>query len=344
MTVVVPTFNEASNIRARLENLALVRYPSGSLDVIVVDSGSSDGTADEAVRAAGENPLPVTVIRETERRGKAAAINSAIAAARGDIIVVTDAPTVFDTMALTRIATAFDDAEVGAASGHFEVTGEGSALQDEEASFWRVRNRLRALEAGVDSTPFLSGELCAFRRGLVKRLDEDTLADDMNIALQVRAKGKRVAIVEEARFSERRSAASAELLETKSRRAAGGIQELLRYRSMMFRPAHGLFGLLILPSAFFYYLPLRVPALVMLAFVTLKELRRAPAMLQVGAILGSVAVTPGVIARSRQIGMLFFNEWIFIQGWRRVLGRSMDVRWSQERSTREAAGAGASER
>ena len=113
-------------------------------------------------------------------------------------------------------------------------------------------------------TPFLSGELCAFRRELVLRLDEDTLADDMNVALQVRRQGYRVVIVPEARFSERRTGEATELLETKSRRAAGGIQELLRFRGMMFSRQHGLFGMLILPSAMLTYLPLRLPAMLVL--------------------------------------------------------------------------------
>src|SRR5262249_3180319 len=119
--------------------------------------------------------------------------------------------------------------------------------------------------ASLDATPFLQGELCAVRRGLVAQLDEDSLADDMNVALQVRRGGHRVVVVPGARFSERRTASLAELLETKSRRAAGGIQELVRFRPMMFRPRFGWFGMLILPSALLYYVPVRVPALVVVA-------------------------------------------------------------------------------
>jgi cellulose synthase/poly-beta-1,6-N-acetylglucosamine synthase-like glycosyltransferase len=197
LTVIVPTYNEAANIGERLRNIAASNYSAGMLDIIVVDSASADGTADLAETEARSLsvPVPVRVIREPARAGKAAAINRGLAAAQGDVIVVTDAPTVFEPDALTRVSSAFDDPAVGAATGTFVVTGEGGALQRSEQQFWRLRNRLRALEAGVDSTPFLSGELCAFRRDVVPALDEDTLADDMNIALQVRRRGHRCVVV-----------------------------------------------------------------------------------------------------------------------------------------------------
>ena len=276
LSVILPTFNESANIAARLHNLACGAY-DGALSIIVVDSGSTDDTAQLAEAYARQAPLAIRVIRESERRGKAAAINTAIAAAASDLLVITDAPTVFEPDALARVASAFCDPRVGAATGYFEVSGEGGRLRDEEQRFWRIRNTLRTLEARVDSTPFLSGELCAFRRDLDLHLDEDTLADDMNIALQVRRKGYRVVVVPGARFSERRTDSSRELIETKSRRAAGGIQELLRHRDMVFAPRYGFFGLLILPSAVLYYLPLRVPAAIAVILSVRSVMWRLPA-------------------------------------------------------------------
>ena len=338
MTVVVPTYDEAANVAARIRNLAACDYPRDRLDVVVIDSGSTDGTASTAEAAARQDPqLRVKVIRQAQRLGKASAINEAIAAASTDIIVITDAPTVFAVDALRHIGAAFEDPDVGAATGYFAVTGDGGAVQREEARFWRIRNALRTLEARVDSTPFLSGELCAFRRALVPRLHNDTLADDVDIALQVRRRGYRVVVAEEARFSEPRSSAARELTTTKSRRAAGGIQELLRNRDMVFDSSHGLFGLLILPSAWLYYLPLRVPAAAILAGLAITEMRRWPIALRVAGAAAGLAAAPAMLRRFGEHGaMLVFNEWIFALGWSRVLVRRMDVRWTQERTTRDA--------
>ena len=331
VAVIVPTFNEAGTIERRLRNLACCVCSRGDVRAIVVDSGSSDGTAEIADRFAAEHALDVTVIREGDRRGKASAINRAFdVIGRDAIAIVTDSPTEFDRDAIERIAAAFDDPSVGAATGTFVVTGEDGWVQRAEASFWRVRNQLRAREAALDSTPFLSGELCAFRRSLVAALDEDTLADDMNIALQVRRAGYRVVTVDDATFHEQRSNDLRELMETKTRRAAGGIQELLRFRDMMFARRYGRFGTLILPSAMLYYLPLRIPAALVLAPSALRALRRAPALLSIAAVVSGGAIALRVRER---IAMLALTEWLMIRGWQRYLTGQMDVRWRQERRT-----------
>ena len=113
------------------------------------------------------------------------------------------------------------------------------------------------MEAELDSTPFITGELCCFRRALVPALHTGTLADDMDVALQVRRRGYRVVIDNDAIFTEARTGVARKLLQTKSRRAAGGIQELFRGRDMLLRPRFGWYGMVVLPSAWSYYLPLR---------------------------------------------------------------------------------------
>jgi cellulose synthase/poly-beta-1,6-N-acetylglucosamine synthase-like glycosyltransferase len=337
MTVIVPTYRERANIERRLANLAACDYPRDRFEVVVVDSGSADGTAEAVEAFAAENDeTRVRLIVEKERSGKSGAINLGLRSCDSKLVVVTDANTSFEPDALRLVASNFADPSVGAATGYFVVTGADRALANEEKLFWRLRNQLRVLEAAVDSTPFLSGELCCFRRRLVEALDEDSLADDMNVALKVRRQGYRVVVDWRARFSEPRTSALRELSETKSRRAAGGIQELLRARDLLFNRRYGWFGLLILPSNLVYYLPLRMPAMALTLLMAARGFRRmstGPKLLAAPLLLG----LPFAGARLwRQLGMVAFNEWIFALGWWRYL-RGMDVRWQQERSTRESA-------
>lgn len=337
VAIIIPTYNEAATIGRRLRNLERTTYPRELTRVIVVDSGSGDGTAAIAESLAGSLRHETCVIREDERRGKASAINRALDVIdRDTIAVVTDAPTEFEPETIERLVRAFDDPEVGAATGTFVVTGEPGWLQRTEASFWRVRNMLRAREAALDSTPFLSGELCAFRRNLVEALDEDTLADDMNVALQVRRGGHRIVIADDAVFSEPRSNALPEYMETKTRRATGGIQELIRFRDMVFGARYGWFGRLILPSGVLYYLPLRIPAAAVLAAPMLRPGRIARIPRPVLAA-GAVAAIAGVARFHERLAMLALTECLMIQGWRRYLTGKMDVRWQQERRGATAA-------
>jgi cellulose synthase/poly-beta-1,6-N-acetylglucosamine synthase-like glycosyltransferase len=330
LAVIVPTWRERANIEARLRNILDCEYPRDLLEILVVDSASDDGTADAAEAWAAAHPgAPVRVLREARRAGKAAATNFALTQTRADLVLVTDAPTRFHPQALARIVRAFDDPQVGAATGEFHVFEERTATQREEGLFWRIRHLLRTLEAEVDSTPFLSGEFCCFRRALIAHIDTDSIADDMNVALQVRRQGYRAVIQPDVLFTEPRSPDVGDLLVRKVSRAAGGVQELLRHRDMLLRPRYGLFGMLILPSDLLYYVPLRIPALAVVARA-LPGLPRG-AKIAGAALAGIALVAPGM--RRRLIDALyvsFLNEWLFLRGWQTVLAKQTEVLWDKE--------------
>ena len=339
VTIIVPTYNEASLIRQRLADIAAYEYDLARVEVIVVDSGSSDGTADVVETVQREGLLPrLVLIREERRRGKAAAINVALGRASGDIVVATDAPTLFDPQALARLAANFADPSVGAVTGDFRIPDQSTLSQREEGLFWTIRNRLRRLEAELDSTPFLSGEMCCFRRDLVPLLDEDTVADDMNIALRVRQAGYRVVVDSVASFSEPRATSFRELNVSKTRRAVGGIQELFRFRRMIFRPRYGWFGMLILPSDLLYYLPVRPFALAVLGSGILRRLgkRRASLLSAIALVAAALGMhrAARLPAARRALLVAAFNEWIFLRAFVNWVRGRYSVAWTQEQSTR----------
>ena len=331
LTVIVPTYMEIANIVPRVENIAASDYPRDRLEVIIVDSASGDGTADAADAFARSHPeLALRVLREPRRGGKAAATNLALQQSTTDLVLVTDAPTRFDQAALRLVALRFDDPRVGAATGQFSIFEQRTATQREESLFWRIRNVLRTLEADVDSTPFLSGEFCCFRRALVHAIDADSIADDMNASLQVRRQGFRAVVEPSALFTEPRAAEIGDLLVRKVSRAAGGVQELVRNRDMLFRPRYGLFGVLILPSALLYYIPLRLPALAIVA-AAFRPRRRQKTWAVAAGSLTLVAMC----TRRRQIVdaayTALLSEWLFLRGWQTVLTKRTDVLWDQEK-------------
>ena len=337
VTMVIPTHNEATLIRRRLLDITTYEYDFQKIEVIVVDSGSNDGTANVVETVRREGVLPkLILLREECRRGKAAATNLALSRATGDIIVVTDAPTLFDPLALRSLVSNFADPSVGAVTGDFRIPDQETASQREEGLFWDIRNKLRRMEGELDSTPFLSGEMCCFRRSLLEMVDEDSMADDMNIALQVRRAGYRVVVDPWASFSEPRSASFRELNAAKTRRAVGGIQELFRFRRMMFRRCYGWCGMLIMPSDLLYYLPIRPLALAFLGCQAFKRLagRRIlfPATLAL-AIGGLLRAIGSPVAR-RAMLVALFNEWIFLRGFLSWVSGRYSVAWAQERSTR----------
>src|SRR5207245_11339689 len=75
ISIIVPTYNEATVIKEKLSNISLSDYPSDRIDVIVVDSGSTDNTADLARDFFAQNRLRGQVVVDKERYGKSGAHN-----------------------------------------------------------------------------------------------------------------------------------------------------------------------------------------------------------------------------------------------------------------------------
>jgi glycosyltransferase involved in cell wall biosynthesis len=91
LTVIVPIYNEVTTVDVVIKRLRETAIP---MQIILVDDGSGDGTA-ERLRAYADEP-DITILSHTKNRGKGAAIRSALDAATGDIIVIQDADQEYD--------------------------------------------------------------------------------------------------------------------------------------------------------------------------------------------------------------------------------------------------------
>jgi cellulose synthase/poly-beta-1,6-N-acetylglucosamine synthase-like glycosyltransferase len=205
VTIVVPTYNEASLIRRKLDNIASQDYPKGLVEVIVVDSASSDGTP-RIVREWMEShrDFMVLLVEESTRRGKAFSLNNALRLASGDIVVVTDA----DSLWLSRDALAnalswFSDPGVGAVTCLKLPAEEGFA--GVEKGYRDFYNVVRLGESKKHSTPVFHGELAAYRKDLLTRLGgfpTDIGADDSHTATLIALKGYRAIAADNATCAE----------------------------------------------------------------------------------------------------------------------------------------------
>jgi len=91
VSVVIPAYNEAEALPAHLARLlpVLEQVASGGWEVLVVDDGSTDRTA-EVVEAPGRSP-GVRLVRLGANRGKGAAVRAGVAATTGEMVLVCDA-------------------------------------------------------------------------------------------------------------------------------------------------------------------------------------------------------------------------------------------------------------
>jgi len=168
LSIIVAAYNEEICIAQKIENFLSCRY-SGDAELIVVSDGSSDRTAEIAESMTSER---VRVISQPERRGKGVAVNAGAAAARGEVLVFTDANAMFAPDALENVARPLRDKSIGLVTGVSRYPGEtiGSAYQ-------RYEQMLKGLESRLGVVAGADGALYAIRRELFKPLDPALIND-----------------------------------------------------------------------------------------------------------------------------------------------------------------------
>lgn len=189
VSVLIAAYNEAAHICAILQNKLDLDYPKDLLEIIVVSDGSSDET-DEIVRAF--EPQGVRLLRQAPRQGKTLALNRAAQVSRGEILVFSDANSIYDTQALRRLVCEFTDPRIGYVTGKLLYQNPGQSASGAGCgAYMRYENWIRVLETKVGSVVGVNGGIDAVRRNLYSPMRADQIPDFV-LPLKVVAQGYRV--------------------------------------------------------------------------------------------------------------------------------------------------------
>lgn len=189
VTLLISAYNEERVLLAKLENAVSLDYPRDQLDIIVVSDGSTDRT-DAIVEECSHRG--VRLVRCPARMGKSHALNYVMPMVRSDLVVFSDANSLYDSKAVREIVRPFADPEVGCVTGRLVYNGNGSTLVGKgEGLYWRYENLLSRLESRLGSVLVSTGTIFAIRRHLFPRLDGD-VANDFQIPMEISAKGFQV--------------------------------------------------------------------------------------------------------------------------------------------------------
>jgi cellulose synthase/poly-beta-1,6-N-acetylglucosamine synthase-like glycosyltransferase len=182
VSVVVPAYNERAGIADTLASLLASDHP---IEIVVVDDGSTDGTAD--IAEAVPDPR-VRVIRQ-RNAGKAAALNAGIAHARHELVVMMDGDTVFEPDTVRRLAQPLADARVGAVAGNAKVVNRRGLVARWQHLEYVVGFAIdRRVYDTLHCMPTVPGAVGAFRRSAlvaVGGLSDDTLAEDTDLTIAI---------------------------------------------------------------------------------------------------------------------------------------------------------------
>lgn len=223
VTLLVCAYNEQEVIEAKLENSLALDYPADRLQILVVTDGSDDATPDLAARYARRG---VELLHKPQREGKMAAIDRAMASARGEIVVFSDANNLYDQDALRELVKPFADPGVGAATGAKRILKGDGALGESEGLYWRYESFIKRMETRLGSCVSVAGEILALRRALYRRPPAGIINDDFYLAMQVLGQGFRLVYVPEAVSRERVSPTQADEVRRRARIVTGRWQAL----------------------------------------------------------------------------------------------------------------------
>jgi cellulose synthase/poly-beta-1,6-N-acetylglucosamine synthase-like glycosyltransferase len=229
VTLVIAAHNEERVLEKKLANSLALDYPADRLEILVAADGSDDGTVDVARRFQDAG---VAVVHRPERRGKSAAINRAVAAARNEIVVFSDANNHYETQTLRRLVEPFADPAVGVVTGAKEV-GEGDGHVAGEGVYWRYEDAIKRAESALGCCTAVAGEVTAIRRGLIEPIPPEIINDDFWLAMRAVVQGARVVYAPAARSIEPPSGDLGAERIRRTRMVAGRFQAMARSKDLL---------------------------------------------------------------------------------------------------------------
>ena len=192
VTIAIPAFNEELVIAAGIAAALASDYPD--LRVIVIDDGSTDGTAAAVERAFGDDPR-VRLIRQGNG-GKCSALNAAYAEIETEVVVAVDADTLLHPDAVRLLVAHFADPRIGAVAGNVKVGNRRGLLPRLQAlEYITAQNIDRRAAERLNAMLVVPGAIGAWRAEAVRKVglySPDTITEDADLTVAILRAGYRV--------------------------------------------------------------------------------------------------------------------------------------------------------
>ena len=239
VSIIIAAYNEQRDLRAKLDNMLSLDYPKDKLEIVVASDCSTDDT-DEIVRSYADQG--VILHRQEIRQGKTRAQQQAVKISTGEILVFSDATTIFEQDALKKIVRSFADPEIGCVAGQLDyVDRTSTAVGKGCRSYWGYEKFLKKCESQLGSLIGVSGCLYAVRRICQARL-ANQMIDDFVIATEIHLQGLRTVYEPEAISTEDTNNKGQDELRMRVRVISQTLRALNRYREVFSLTKHGMFA------------------------------------------------------------------------------------------------------
>jgi len=254
VSVLIPAYNEVGVIVYTVNSVLESDY--SKLEVIVIDDGSTDGTAELLDEQFGRNPA-VRLIHQPNQ-GKPAALSHALAEASSGILVTIDADTAVEPDAVSKLVRHFVNPRVGAVAGNVKVGNRVSWLTRWQALEYVTSQNLekRAFDL-LNCIPVVPGALSAWRAEAISEaggFSAETVAEDTDLTITIRRAGWKIFYEEEAIGWTDAPETAAALIRQRFRWTFGTLQAFWKHRDTLGRTKYGTLGWIALPNMFLFQL------------------------------------------------------------------------------------------
>lgn len=187
ITIVVPAYNEGKIIQTAIRSLLEIDYPY--YEVLVVDDGSTDDTYERARKMVNVTNKCVVTVLTKANGGKANALNTGMAYAKGDFILNMDGDTRLSPNTLRDCIRHFDDPKIGAVAGNVKVVNRDNVITQLQAlEYVEGLALLKKAQSYTRIVNIIPGPLGMFRKSAlwqVRGYDDDTFAEDCDLTLKL---------------------------------------------------------------------------------------------------------------------------------------------------------------
>src|ERR1043165_7883607 len=189
VTLVVAAYNEEAVLKEKINNTLQIDYPADRFQVVFITDGSTDGS----VELIGRYNF-ITVLHQSRRQGKSAAIRRAMRFVRTPIVVFSDANAMLNSGCIKAIVRHYHDKKVGGGAGEKKIIKNKRKyiIGEAEGLYWKYESFMKKQESAFNTVIGGAGELFSIRTELFQRPDDNLVLDDFMMSMQVCLEGYKI--------------------------------------------------------------------------------------------------------------------------------------------------------
>jgi cellulose synthase/poly-beta-1,6-N-acetylglucosamine synthase-like glycosyltransferase len=251
LTMIIPAYNEEKGLEKTIDSVLGQNYPRNKLKIIIVDDASTDGTLKIAEEYAKKHKN-IRVLRHTENRRKAAALNTALKHVETELVGFLDGDTILEKNSLLNSIAYFSKKETGSVIATIKPLSTktfSQKLQRIEYTFSALVRKLLTFMGALYITPAFA----LYRTNIVKQLngwDENNFTEDLEMGLKLQSNGYKIEVSMNAVVKTNTPASFSKFWSQRIRWARGFVYNSKKYTNMFFGRKLNHLGWFILPSQY----------------------------------------------------------------------------------------------